>query len=490
MILIVRPVFETLKIDIRRLWPAIAGSALLLAALTNMDCWRVDAIPSSTESWLNLVLTTAWSFLIALAVIDRRESGTGWLAPKLVFAGMVIHLPLSIADIFILSAHHLAAHPGDLFSRQILIFQAVTLPSLALAIVVDNFTHYVIAVFCVIAGIAFMNNGWDSGVPWGPPTDVRHAAVLMFIAISSIVIIGLQLSRKRLMLSRLIAVTAALGAALLFAQLPDKIEYSFNGKTAPRISIRKSRDNSSVPQFGGTRSTVLIPISVTSVAPGERFHIPMIEAEIVLPDGSRIASVRPSPNRPFEKIGFTAFAMARGGDWLALQFSPSTWERVKSGRIRLQGKAGFRFYQDGMSARLSQNHASKVAGLGLCQADTVSGRFNEKMLKISCDSSRQLPGASIMLRHPDSGMVWNEGLNNSITNFAGPHKVWLSPIDRGQSFFHLADLPESIPTSSWIVPASYLPFAEIAITPEVDTGRALSQFELSDIQLQSYLVLR
>ena len=160
----------TFKKDARRLWPAAAATWVMLAALADADRWRADWIPSPMEGWMNLLLTMAWVCLAALAVLEeplvgdrnfwttRPHRWPALLAAKLVFVVLAIHLPSLLADLFVLTARGFspAAYSGDLLLKQVLFFGAVTLPSIALASLVRNFTHFIIAVFTIAAGIAIL----------------------------------------------------------------------------------------------------------------------------------------------------------------------------------------------------------------------------------------------------------------------------------------------------------------------------------------------
>jgi hypothetical protein len=187
-----RLMLHTFKKDARRLWPAAAATWVMLAALANADRWRADWIPSPMEGWMNLLLTMAWVCLAALAVLEeplvgdrnfwttRPHRWPALLVAKLVFVVLAIHLPSLLADIFVLTARGFSpsAHLGGLLWKQMLFFGTVTLPSIALASLVRNFTNFVIAVFAIAAGIAILNGGFQRFPEFrGQESEVRHVAV-------------------------------------------------------------------------------------------------------------------------------------------------------------------------------------------------------------------------------------------------------------------------------------------------------------------------
>jgi hypothetical protein len=507
-----RLMLHTFKKDVRRLWPAAAVTWVMLAAMANADCWRADWIPSPMEGWMNLLLTMAWVCLAALAVLEeplvgdrnfwttRPHRWPALLAAKLVFVVLAIHLPSLLADLFVLTARGFppAAHLGDLLWKQMLFFGTVTLPSIALASLVRDFTHFIIAGFTIAAGIAILNGGFQSFPEFrGQQSEVRHAAVRILLAVAALAVIWTQYARRRVIPAPVMAIAAALAAASLSAWLPARAEYavrSRGSRETPRIALRSAPNDEAVigARAGGMQPAVLLPIAISPGAHGDLIHIPIVQVEIVAPDGTRLQSISPSPNRPFEKIDLMAYPFStsrdRPPDWLAFRFSSAVWERVKNARVRVRGTAAFEFYRRGETAILPAQGSGNVPDLGRCTALTVDDRFSEEMLKVLCESPRDLPAASITLRHEPSGREWREGLNSSVTYSPGPHETWLSPLHRGQSFFRVTNSVTSVPGSQWLVPMSYLSSARVEITPEIVSGHALAGFDFGEVTLASWLV--
>lgn len=432
---------------------------------------------------------------------------------KLVFVVLAIHLPSLLADLFVLAARGFSPtdHLGPLFWKQILFFGAVILPSIALASVVRNFTHFVITVFAIAAGIAILNGGFQSFPDFRPQeSDVRHAAVRILLATTALAMIWTQYARRRVIPARVMAIAAALIAASLFAWLPARAEYavmSRGSQGTPRISLRNSpAEDASANRVrvGSMQPVVLVPIAITPSAPGDLFRIPIVEVEIVAPDGTHLRSILPSPNRPFEKIDLMVYPLsssqqqARSSspefynppDWLALRFSGPAWERLKNVRVRIHGTAAFDFYRRDETAVVPLKGSGHIPDVGRCTVMTIDDRFSEAMLKVFCESPRELPAASITLRHEPSGRKWQLRLNSAVTYSPGPHETWLSPLHRGQCFFRLTNSVESMPGSQWLVPMSYLSSVRVEITPEIVTGHALAGFDFGEVTLASWFAPR
>jgi len=250
----------------------------------------------------------------------------------------------------------------------------------------------------------------------------------------------------------------------------------------------------SVPKAAGGLPTVLLPIAIAPGAASARFHLRLVDIEIVAPDGSRIHSVRSAPNRPTQKIDLTsrAYSVSRDGppEWLMLSFAGPAWNRVKDARVRIRGSAAFEFYHPGETTILPVQGSANAPGLGRCTAARADDRYSERTLKVLCESPRAVPAALITLRHEPSGRVWRQGLRSSGMYYPGPHGTWLSPLHRGQSFFSLTDAVPSTLGSEWLVPESYVSSARVEITPEIVTGRALARFDFAGVALSSWLIQR
>ena len=111
-----RLIWHLFKKDTRRLWWEIAITIGLLAWLAHLDRWRADYTPGSMEGWLNVPLPFAWSYLIALAVLEDPLVGDRqfWitvpcrryvlLAAKALFVRVFVHIPYLLAGSAILFA--------------------------------------------------------------------------------------------------------------------------------------------------------------------------------------------------------------------------------------------------------------------------------------------------------------------------------------------------------------------------------------------------
>jgi hypothetical protein len=507
-----RLMLHTLRKDARRLWPAAAVTWLMLAALANADRWRADWMPSPMEGWMNLLLCGAWACLAALAVLEEPLVGDRhfWLtrphrwppllAAKLIFVILAIHLPSFLADISVLAARGFppASHLGDLLLKQFLFFGWMVLPAMAVAALVRNFTQFVIALFAIAAGLVMLSGGFQIFPDYsGLTSEVRDTFVRVLLAAAAVAVVYTQYARRSVIAARVTGIAAALAAAAVFVYLPAHADYAVGagpGET-PRIELRNMTSDEVLRAAKGFRQgTVMLPIAIGPGVPGARFHVPLVDIEIVAPDGSRIHSVRPTPNRPFQKIDLTArvYSVSRDGppEWLVLSFAGPAWNRVKSARVRIRGSVAFEFYHPGETTILLAQGSANAPELGRCTAARVDDQFSEPLLKVLCESPRALPAASTTLRHVPSDRMWLQNLNSAFRFSPWPHGTWLSPLHRGQSYFGLTDSVPSTLSSQWFVPASYVSSARVEITPEIVTGHALARFDFADVALSPWLIQR
>lgn len=496
-----RLMLHTLRKDARRLWPVAAMTWVLLAVLADLDRWRADRMASSLEGWLNLLLPLAWVCLIALVVLEeplvgdrnfwttRPHSRGSLLAAKLAFAALAVHLPVLLADAFVLNARGFSPFS---FGKQITLLVVVTLPALALATLVRNFAHFVIAVFAVVCVLAVLNGGLQGVTQYaGASVAVRHGLVGLVVAIVGISVIAIQYKWRRAWTARVIAVIGALAAGLLSTLLPVRAEYAYRGRSPMvQVILRDARPDAATIRSvsSNNQRTVLIPIAVQMLSGQDKMHVPMIEVEVIAGDGTTIRSVLPSRSRPFEKIPLLAFpyyTADRPVEWLVLRFSAPAWEQLRGKRVAIRGSAAIALYQLGAAAEIPIQGTGVVPRLGLCTSSVVDDRYFEDIVKVLCESPRVMPAASVVLRHEALGRDWREGLNSSITYSPGPHDTWLSPLQRGQVYFRLTNNVETGPGSQWLVPKEYVPALRVSITPEIATGYALAPFEFKDIDLSA-----
>jgi hypothetical protein len=153
------------------------------------------------------------------------------------------------------------------------------------------------------------------------------------------------------------------------------------------------------------------------------------------------------------------------------------WEKVKRGSIQVRGTAALELFRAGQAVEIPFPAASDIPGLGHCSTGLVEDRNFDQILKVFCESPRDMQTASVVARHETSAHQWRERLNSSLTFTPGPNSVWLSPLRRAQTFFRLTDNE----AMQWLVPKEYLDSLKITIQPEIPMGHALARFAFPSV---------
>jgi len=465
---------------------------------------------SPTEGWLNLLLSAVWACLAALLVLqdplvgDRHFWMTRplrWpalLAAKLILVVAAVHVPLFLADVYVLIARSFALSPHllGLLTKQVLFFAAVILPAIALATLVRSFTHFVVLLFAIGAGMAVITGG-----PWALPSldaqlsEFRDKALLLILAATAAAIIWVQYAFRLGSRARIAAVCGALAGTAVYCYLPLEVEYAAAGDDAgiPSVTVRTAGADKSVrlAAWSETRETMMIPISIEPVAEGVHYRIPYIEVEFVTSNGTPIRSKRARSDLRSDEVDLMAYphVASQGGpaDWILLYISEAAWSRLQGAQVQIRGWVALDFYRYGETVTMGTRDVGASSEIGRCTSGPVRGGVVGPMLKVLCESPRSLPQISVTLRHEPSGETWSERVNSSFTYRPGPNRAWLSPLHRAQSFFQLTDTIERVPGSRWTVPARYLPSSRVEITPEIVVGHAASHFDFGEVPLTRWL---
>jgi len=341
-----------------------------------------------------------------------------------------------------------------------------------------------------------MLNGGLQGFPdyYHQDHALRSALVRLVLAAAALGVIGTQYARRRVLPARVMAVVAALTVAAISTWLPARAEYALRGNSShPRLALRDltPADDSLRVRMKAKEAFVLLPIAITAGSTADSAHISMVQLEVVTPGGEHIPSGRVTAERPFDKIDLMTYpyATARDGtpEWLELHFSRPAWERVRRARVHIRGWATLQFYHPGQAVVLPVDGHADVPNLGRCTSAVVDDHFSEPLLKVLCESPRDIPAASLTLRHDASGRELRDRLNSSRRISPGPHDSWLSPLHRGQTFFRLTDRLEVIPGAQWIFPRTFVASSHISVTPEIVTGKALVDFDFGEVDLTAWL---
>jgi hypothetical protein len=498
------------KKDARHLWPQIAVTLAILAALGREDRWRADWLAGQTEGWLNLLLPIAWVFLIGLAVgqepiagdrqfwITRPYRRSGLLAAKLLFAIAFVHLPFLVEQSYVLAARGFSPlnHVPQLLWNQVLLLAALTLPAIALAALAGTFTQFVMEVVGVAAAVIFVRSTFHtSPMPWQRVETVRIGVTLAVIAAGSLAIAWMQYFGRRVRLSRGVGIAAGVAAGVLFAVLLPRSAFAVHSALAPiHEPLALALDTAPRPSPGpsGNSTSVLIPVVISGMSDAQ-FHVEGLGMRLVAPGGVSYQSPARPNYESFQKIPFFGWAYGVSRDdathaWLSLRFDPALYRDLKDADVEIEGELGITAYRLGDTTWMDALGSARTPLAGACTGLMVEDPWSQDLLKVKCESPDPIPTPTrVRMWDPQTGRDWNASLGDSAPYAGGPRWTWLTALDRRQTFFHLAGDPKG-PGSQWVVPRSVVPAAKIAITPEIVTGYSVLKYRLTGIKLSRYWV--
>jgi hypothetical protein len=505
-----KPALHIFQKDARRLWPGVAVSLGVLVMLARADRWRADSMIGSTEGWLNLLLPLVWACLTGLAVLEESLTGDRhfWLtrpyrrpalaAAKLLFALVFVHVPVLIADSYILSARGFPPFECllPLAGKQAMLAAAVTLPAMALAALAGGFTQFMMLLVAAAAAAIFAAGGPFRGLPslQRPEDYLRADIVASMVAVGAIAVLGVQYRRRRRSIGGTVALVTGLSAGVLFGYVPDTFDYRVRAVLHPAaaLGLRIDRRPPDVPRgmAPGQRETVAIPVALSGVPAGALYHIGPVDLTLSTRDGSWYRSTTATQANQYEKVLLDAALYRFPHDLesapltLLLRFDRRLYEKLGNQHVRATGRIPVSFYRLGETAWMPMYGQAIAPGVGHCSNSISETRWSEGMIKVLCESPSTLPGAiRVTVEIAAIGRQWNGRLGNFGNPTSGPQWPWLSPLDRAKTFFNISDPRMRRYPYYMEVPLEHLAAAKISITPEVPTGYNVVDFDFPDVAL-------
>lgn len=514
-----RFVWQIFRKDAQRLWWIIALTILLLYRLAHEDSWRAGATPDSSEGWLNIVLPLAWSFLIALVVLEDSVAGESpfwvtvpcrWpslLAAKASFILVFVHIPYLVACAAIVQGRGFA--PADyltvLFGKQLSLL-VLTLAGLALATMVGNVTRFMIVAIVLATAVGAPALPESAYFSDGVATRLLREIVLFSLSTTSALVIVIFQYRSRRTVTARLAGGAALTIACVIWLLPRESFDWLRAAVSPATVALPSIQIANSSQSGGGQIYVApgsvqiaIPLTV-SPAPdgyGERFQ--QSEVAIREPDGHRhtaqtalaaflaqtfrgvgpiVGDLDFSANRP----KFQVFAIDR-----------SIMNRIRDEPVTIEASALVSYYRQTNAVWTSLDKSRAVAGAGRCLAEIVGDNPTNEVLRVGCESPGTLPSVQVRITDAQRSRSWDRTLGDSRGLPDYPVNTWLSPVDRAEEFFAVTDEERFDPrngSTRSTIPRELVQSLRVAITPEIPAGSAMVHYELPGIRPGQYEVKR
>jgi hypothetical protein len=492
-----RLTLHTFQKDVRRFWPAAVVLWLVLGGLANADRMRAYSQEIYGEGYLTLLTAMAWACLVGLVTLEEPLTGDRnfwttrphrWgslLGSKLLFAALAIHLPSFLMEMVALATVGFppAESVAPLLRQQALFFGVLTLPAMALASLVRNFTHFVLLILAFATAFLAADGALGAYARGAYSESVSHLTAQLIIAAAAIATLWIQYARRRLIYARAIMIAGAIAAVFLLNYQAYAGLMPSGG--SPRISL-------SGPILSESRQSLVLPIEISGVP--NRFRLLSLNAEALTPDGTRLRTPGWSgiSFRPWEMPHlFVSPSAVVGGDHLTGRlgfYISGSSGRFRGARVRIRGQANFALYVPGRTITISVHGRHAVPGLGWCttvpQLDTFSGQTIA--LKLVCESLLESPNALVTLHDGKSGWRGMEQRGSQVGTTRGLHGKWFSPIHLVSYYFHVLNPDRFRPypgAASFMIPEAAVHTARFEITPESSTRHTVSDFDFGELNL-------
>lgn len=487
--------------DARRWWWMIALTLALLGRLTWLDARRHYVVTGSEEGWLYLLLPLAWSFLVALTIMDDPVLGEapfwmtvpcGWrpvLTAKVMFAAIVIHLPYLIACAVIVQGRGFSPFDclPELFYKQVAL-AALTVPSLAIACVVRNAAHFMMIVAVLATAVAAPSILPDrSG-----SQDVRVAVLMVLVVVAGVVIARRQYRLRLTAQARWIG-GVALAVAVVIWWLPRESFYGLwaavSSTPEESLSVRYvsgARPPSYALFSYGDRKGIWIPIQVS----GYRGQVGLDQASVVLTDSDG-HSYKAAVQRNLAGMGPLVAQICCGvhPQWQQILIEPDLLRRIGDDTMTLRGVALAEFHRNSDTTWLPVEHDQVVPNVGRCSSDIQwgDGNPNNAKLHVECESPHRLPLVDVTVAHPGRNREWHDGVTGEDAFVSYLRGSWLSPMQRRDTYYSATNEEAfSRPGGKWSIPIDDLSSVRIAITPGIPEGNRIVRYEIPNIRLRDF----
>jgi hypothetical protein len=506
-------VFHIFYKDARRLWKETAVTWILLACLTRMDSWRSGAAAGSAEGWLNLLLPLAWSYLIGACVLQDALPGERqfWLtlphrritlfAAKLLFIAAAIDVPYLVSNALVLEARGFTPflYLPRLFAKQGLLFLLLTLPSLALASIARNTMQFILLALAVAAAAVLIGGNTGFAPSFYPRfartmDETRRDLTLILPILAGALMIWLQYRDRRTSLSRGTGLAAIATAAALYLWLSPTSIASLEAALQPlrptravtvRLSQQPGRPYNPGRRGTETGVTAVIPLDITGVSSLE--FVSQLGLQIQAPDGFRVSTdLTPGPAR---RNALLLAGLSPDSAHLVLLMDSAVYNRIAHASVAIRGRLLVEQSQWSRPSALEGFTRRDIPGLGKCAASETGGHlYEENMLRLTCESPDPLPTERHTVADTATGRTWDNGsLGSSITNVLTPLSTWLSPLNRGESYFRVVPGEAGQPGERWLMPESTLHHFRIGFQTMTVIGKAVVDYELPGMELSRFV---
>lgn len=319
-----------LRKDIRLLWPqlflAIAIMAAFAISATDPETYKVTALWLLPHQTLfTMLLPLAWWFLIASAIGADSPIGPDqyWLSRPIHWKDLVvakaalfilgIQLPFAVSDTFILAHHGFPIWeylPGFAL-RQFLLAAGVVLPGAAVAAITRSLPQFLLWAIVLFWGFRFIPRTFAPyfNPYWGSLEWMRMTACGAVALVACAAVVLIQYSRRRLVLSRTITITALAIVSLAYVVVPLDFAVALDEALTRRpvdIQVQAAGQCSvwDVPRPGPGQEmyvSLFVPLRFTGIPAGNDVFLQGSVAHLDSASGDSISTEGGFWHRPIEE---------------------------------------------------------------------------------------------------------------------------------------------------------------------------------------------
>lgn len=481
------------KKDVRRLWWQIAAMLAMSAMVGCLDAGRAAAQPGVVEGLLNILLPLVWACLIAQAI--HQESLVGdrefwmtrpyrWprlLGAKALFVALCVHVPSFVTDAAILAArgYSLIEALPQLLVKQLLLAGGLTLPAMALAVLVSNLTQFVIGVPVLFVTFAVAVGFRQTGLFAYMYGTGAHLATA-FLGVAAVSIVLLQYRWRRTRLARILAVSTLLAVVLLaplvaYGQMFDLYAIELPAADIHATMTLEPPDPRAVHGHFGRRVFTTLPFKFSGLPESDLAVMASLSMEIAAVGGVRY---RYDPPRMDFDTGLTG--IRDGATSLFLGLNHAAYDRIKDSKVTISGTIGFVVYESGREVRLPVGATCYVTGPMHCSSSFEEGSYSGPWVNVFCDSPARY-GLSTQIGQDKESVQWLHPDLRRMSEFGAhaPSLAWLSPLHRRQESYRVGVPPDR-------TLSELLAGAPIVIIPQRMIGYSTVSFKALDIDLREY----
>jgi hypothetical protein len=330
-----------------------------------------------------------------------------------------------------------------------------------------------------------------------PDDYLRGEVTAVLIAGACIAIIWLQYRRRPAVIARTVGIAAVLIAGALTGLVPESADYQARALLHPNwtpLTLRTEPRARPLGFYYGSGISVRIPVALSGLPAGAAYRTAALRLTVTAPDGRRYSSTTFTPDNQFEKVQLEAsldhaypYDADAGPLWLTLRFDAGVYAALKNGNVRLAGQTAVSLVRRGETAWMPVGGRVAAPGVGHCSNGISEDRWSVGRIKVLCESPSGIPPVvRVMAWTREDGRGYPSRLGSYGNPTTGPQTAWLSPLDRGKTFFNLSDPKYRLYAMTLEVPMEHLANARIAVTPEFVTGYSVVNFDLPDIPLGKY----